>query len=157
MIPEKDKEKEKLCEHDRRIRPHVALLSLAELFEDGGHRLNVDFAGLIEEATDHIVALRREIQIIRQYLAVAEGQADGGPPGWRRVDPNDEYENRWDKGGPWKSFPQATVSREEAACSWYWFVWDSHCQYGRGVLPTVIEAMAAAEAAYQEAIANGGS
>lgn len=103
-----------------------------------------------------IAELERQLAETEQYLAVAEGQADGGPTGWTIVDPPDSYENRWDKGGPWQSSPQATVSREEAAGTWYWKVWDADQEYGSGLLPTAREAMAAAEAAYQEAIASQG-
>jgi hypothetical protein len=110
----------------------------------------------IERLKVRIAELERELVETKQYLAMAEGRAEGGPPGWTLNQHQLKHgENDWRKGGPWyKSVPEASIARESASGLWAWVVWDAREKYAYGKGLTVREAMAAAEVAYQEAIAK---
>jgi hypothetical protein len=144
-------------EHNRKIRPQVALLSFAALFENGEGRLQSDFAGLFEDAADHIVELRKAKLAADQYLAMAEGWPDGGLPGWTMDTKRYPGENYWqyDAGPEWL----VEIERRPAV-GWNWGVWLSSDEWNDcseiagGHVLTAREAVTAAMAAYEKARAG---
>lgn len=136
-----------------------AAIALADLlFPDGrgAARVESDMTGVLEAASQRIAELKRQLAETRQYLVVAEGQAKGGPPGWTMVAELVVTHgiNKW----VMDTDPELRVCIERNnPVGWNWWVYlikDAVLKgRGRG-LATAREAMAAAEAAYQEAIAN---
>lgn len=101
----------------------------------------------IELLNERIAELKRQLAETRQYLAVAEGQADGGPPGWIRRDTN---RNCWKKEANGEFL--MVLERWKSCGSWDWMVRGCGDLFLRGSEATAREAIAAAEAAYQKAI-----
>jgi len=100
-----------------------------------------------------IAELEQELVKTKQYLAVAEGLAYGGPPGWEMSTKlvASHGLNKWIL----RTDDQWLVCIEQrASIGWCWWVYLA-CKAefkGKGESPTAREAIAAAEAAYQEAI-----
>jgi hypothetical protein len=119
-----------------------------------------------EQAWDNkwrVVELEAELAETEQYLAMADGQADGGRPGWT-MPLSDVWRRHTDNG--WI----LSVERGVRAGGWIWILKKESPRYTetgerwvepgdwpasvKGTAPTIREAIAAAEAAYQEAV-NG--
>lgn len=141
-----------------------ALLKFVSLFEHGVEKASTDFSGLLLEAANYIEylqstgneALKRKAELeqklveTEQYLAVAEGQADGGPPGWVKKGLNRDH-NWWVYAI--SSDACLYVDRWKPSGRWVWKVdFNSRSLMLTGTEGTAREAIAAAEAAYQEAI-----
>lgn len=118
------------------------------------HRKYTDKLAATNSLNDRIAELERQLAKTEQYLAVAEGQAKGGPPGWKKNDRSNQY-NDWMKrmdGGF-----SLHVDRWRPAGAWHWWLTgDGSEVLSSGTSPTTHGAIAAAEAAYQEAIASHG-
>jgi hypothetical protein len=99
-----------------------------------------------------IADLEQELTETKQYLAVAEGKVDGGPPGWEMSTKlvASHGLNKWIL----RTDDQWLVCIEQKSsigwCWWVYLVYEAEFK-GKGEAPTAHEAMAAAEAAYHEA------
>jgi hypothetical protein len=112
----------------------------------------------IEKLERRVAELEQQLADTKQYLAVADGLSEGGPPGWK-------MDTSWMRA----LYPTNTWYYSNAVSPYIIYVcrrtfppWDWHVvmkgdiKVKSGTAPTAHEAMAAAEAAYQEAIAQGG-
>lgn len=113
--------------------------SFSERVMDAFHSGQANIVGLERRVAE----LEGQLAETDQLLAMVEGQPEGGLPGWVFEAGRPRWENMW------KHLSGAKVFRVRARGVWQWEAAGS-----LGESPTVREAIAAAEVAYQE-VSNG--